>query len=225
MLERINPRKFLTYNLILIAILLAGNITGIIFKFGFNHDYVYGLVPLFNFDTETNIPTIYSACALLFSSFLLFTIGHKNKLTSTPYVAWLALALIFVFLAIDETFIIHENLIVPVRESLGTSGLFFYAWVIPYGIGLLFFLLIFSKFLITLPKKSLIYFVASGAVFVTGAIGFELIGGQHAEIHGRENVAYAMITTTEELLEMVGIAFFIYSLFHHIQHYTPQIKE
>lgn len=225
MLERINPRKFLTYNLILIAILLAGNITGIIFKFGFNHDYVYGLVPLFNFDTETNIPTIYSAIALLFSSFLLFNIGHKNKLASAPYAAWLALALIFIFLAIDETFIIHENLIVPVRESLGTSGLFFYAWVIPYGIGLLFFLLIFSKFLITLPKKSLIYFVASGTIFVTGAIGFELIGGQHAEIHGQVNVAYALITTTEELLEMLGIAFFIYSLFHHIQHYPPQTKE
>jgi len=225
MLERIEAKRFLTFNLLFIALLLTGNVVGIILTFLFNHDYVFGLVPLFNFDTELNIPTFYSALALLFSSFLLFTIGYKNKQASLPYLAWLALAFIFVFLAIDETFIIHENLIVPVRESLGTSGLFFYAWVIPYGIGLLFFLLIFSKFLISLPKKSLIYFVASGTIFVTGAIGFELIGGQHAEIHGRENVAYAMITTTEELLEMVGIAFFIYSLFHHIQHYPPQIKE
>lgn len=225
MLERIEAKRFLAFNLLFIALLLIGNVVGIILTFVFNHDYVFGLVPMFNFDTEMNIPTFYSAFALLFSSFLLFTIGYKNKQASLPYLAWLALALIFVFLAIDESFVIHENLIVPVRESLGASGLFFYAWVIPYGIGLLFFLLLFSKFLITLPKKSLIYFVASGTIFIAGAIGFELIGGQHAEIHGRENVTYAMITTTEELLEMVGIAFFIYSLFHHIQHFAPQNKE
>ena len=62
----------------------------------------------------------------------------------------------------------------------------------------------------------MVLFVTSGAIFTSGAIGFELIGGYHAEIHGRENIAYALITTGEELLEMFGVALFIYGLLHYI---------
>ena len=49
-----------------------------------------------------------------------------------------------------------------------------------------------------------------------GAIGFELIGGLQADVHGSKNLTYALITTTEELLEMLGIALFIYALNQHI---------
>ncbi len=221
MLKTITPKKFLIFNLLFIAFLLVSNIAGIISTYFYNHDYIFGLVPLFNFDTEMNIPTIYSALALLFSGILLFIIGDMNRQASHSYISWFALSFIFVFLAIDEIAVIHENLIIPVRETLGTSGLLFYAWVIPYSIGLLLFLIIFSKFLLTLPRQSLLYFVVSGTIFVTGAIGFELIGGQHAEIHGRDNIAYAFITTCEELLEMLGIALFIYSLFNHLNQFSP----
>lgn len=217
MLERIIPKKFFIYNLLLLSILFIGNLVGIILTYKFEHDYVYGLVPLFSFDREMNIPTLYSALAILFASSLLIYIGRKCKADNQAYISWFALGGIFIFLALDETFLIHENLIVPVREYFNTSGLFFYAWVIPYGLAVVLFLGVFSKFLINLPRRSLILFVSAEAIFVTGAIGFELLGGKHAEIHGRANVAYTFYYTFEESLEMIGIALFNFALLLHIK--------
>ena len=48
-----------------ILFLLLANITGIVFKLYVGYEYIYGLVPLFNFDTEKNIPTLYSVPAVI----------------------------------------------------------------------------------------------------------------------------------------------------------------
>ena len=60
-------------------------------------------------------------------------------------------------------------------------------------------------------------FVLSGAVYVGGALGFELLGGWYASSEGVGNIQYAIITTFEELFEMLGIVFFIYSLLTYIK--------
>ncbi len=44
---------------------------------------------------------------------------------------------IYTFLAIDETAQIHEKLIAPIRVAFGLTGALYFAWVIPYGIGVL----------------------------------------------------------------------------------------
>ena len=41
--------------------------------------------------------------------------------------------LLFVFVSMDEALAIHERLNGPVRAALGTGGLFYWAWIIPYG--------------------------------------------------------------------------------------------
>ena len=62
----------------------------------------------------------------------------------------------------------------------------------------------------------MIMFLISGSIFVLGAIGFELLGGRQADLYGTNNVLYSIITTSEELLEMLGIAIFIYTLLTYI---------
>lgn len=212
----LSPKDVFLKILYVILFLLFANLVGIGFKFGLGHNYVYGLVPLFNFDTEQNIPTLYSSIALVFTSFLLFLIGFACKKADKPFIAWFGLSFIFLFLSVDEISVLHERLIEPVRMTLNTSGFFYYAWVIPYGAFVIIFLALYAKFLINLSTKIRNLFVISGLIYVTGAIGFELIGGYHAELNGRDNVAYALITTFEELLEMLGVNLFIYSLLSHI---------
>ena len=75
----LSPKEILKINLYLILFLLFANIMGIISKYYFGHDSVYGLVPLFNFNAEKNIPTFYSSFALLFASILLSLIAFKRK--------------------------------------------------------------------------------------------------------------------------------------------------
>lgn len=207
--------------LYIIFILLFANVVGIVTKLYFGHGRIYGLFQLFDFNSEKNIPTLYSSFILITASILLSFIASTHKRLGSSYFYWLGLAIVFLFLSIDETVMIHEHLTVPVRQLLNTSGLFRYAWVIPYGIGLVMFVIIYLKFLISLPKTIMILFVVSGTTFVLGAMGFEMLGGWYHGLYGRENLAYSFIYTCEEFFEMLGVAMFIYTLLLYI---TSQFK-
>ena len=52
----------------------------------------------------------------------------------------------------------------------------------------------------------------AATLFIGGAIGVELVGGRHVELHGRQNWTYSMIVTVEESLEMAGLIVFIWAL-------------
>ena len=211
------PKIVLKKLFYLIVILLFLNILGLISKFYFGHDHVYGLVSLFDFDTEKNIPTFYSSVAILCSSLVLFFIAFSHKINGVNYLDWMGLAVIFLFLSIDEIASLHEKLIIPVRTLLSASGFLYFAWVIPYGLAVVFFIMIYSRFLLKLPKNIMMLFVFSGGVFISGAIGVELFGGRHNELYGPENIIYSLIYTLEEFLEMLGIALFIYTLLSYIE--------
>lgn len=204
--------------MIIILILLSINILGIVTKFYFDHDTVYGLIRLFDFDTERNIPTFFSSLVLICSSLLLFIITTLHRKNGSRYLPWLGLALIFLFLSIDEIASIHERLKLPVREMLNPSGLLYFAWVIPYGIATAIIAAIYFRFLINLPGRILVLFVISGLTFVSGAIGLELLGGRHYELHGPDNITYLIMYTCEEFLEMSGSAIFLYSLLLYMNH-------
>ena len=212
----ISPRKILVILLSIIGFLLFANIMGIVSTYVFDHGRVYGLIKLFDFNSESNLPTLYSSSQLIVASLLLSIIGVKHKSNGAIYVPWLALAVIFLFLAVDETALIHERFTLPVGTALEPTGLLYFSWVVPYGFALLVFVIAFSRFLFRLPKKAMRRFMASGAIYVTGAIGFEMLGARHYESYGSENVVYSMFYTCEELLEMLGVAFFVYALLAYI---------
>ncbi|OUS26774.1 hypothetical protein A9Q99_16270 [Gammaproteobacteria bacterium 45_16_T64] len=212
----IYPKKILVTLCVVIFALMLLNLLGIVSKFGFDHDYVYGLVPLFDFDTEKNIPTFFSACMLMLSSAILATITHIYRRGGEAFIAWGGLSIIFVFLSIDEIASIHERFIEPVRTLLNVSGLLFYAWVIPYGLALAVFMVLYLEFLLNLPEKIMRLFLLSGGIYVSGALGVELLGGRHVSLYGADNYGYALFCTVEETLEMVGISLFIYTLLRHM---------
>lgn len=216
MIIEIIPKKILFTLLFIITFLLFANLLGIVSRIYFDHDYVYGLVDLFDFNAEQNIPTFYSAMALFFTSNLLLFISNLQRKTQNPYILWIILSIIFLFLSVDEISSIHERLNFLTRDLLGTSGFLYYAWVIPYAIVLCVFLSVYLKFLLLLPRKIMMLFLLSGAVFVSGAIGLEMVGGWQAQLHGSQGILYSILYTCEEFLEMLGIVFFIYTLLAYI---------
>ncbi len=66
-------------------------------------DSVRGLIPLFDFRTEMNIPTLYSSFALIICSILLWFISIKHYKAGSSHIPWFGLAILFVFLSVDET--------------------------------------------------------------------------------------------------------------------------
>lgn len=66
-----------------------------------------------------------------------------------------------------------------------------------------------------LPAATMLRFLMAATFYIGGAIGVELIGSSHAELHGYENWMYALIATLEESLEMAGLIVFIWALLKH----------
>jgi len=171
---------------------------------------------LFDFNTESNVPTFFSSVNLLVAGILLFFIASVHKTNRVSCLYWYFLSAIFVYLSVDEIASLHERLMVPLSRVLNTSGIFFYSWVIPYGAAVMLLFGIYLKFLLQLPRKVLLLFVVSGVVFIGGAIGFELFGGWQHQLHGTDTILYAVLYTCEELLEMLGVILFIYSLLFYM---------
>ena len=167
---------------------------------------------------ENTIPTVYASLSLLFCSLLLWVISFaKKKEGDKDFLFWLGLAIIFLYLSIDEVVAIHERFNGPVRSVLHTTGYLYYAWVIPYGIFVIFFGLTYLKFVISLPQKTRLLFIIAGLIYVAGAIGLELLESSQ-RVYGKNHNAQfvAFITTIEEVLEMAGAAVFIYALLSYI---------
>ncbi|MBN2768784.1 MAG: hypothetical protein JXQ68_06735 [Campylobacterales bacterium] len=181
-----------------------------------NDSYLCGLVPLFDLDHERNIPTFYSTLVLIAATMLLFFIAYARKSLKSSYTYWFTLALIFLFLSIDEMCSLHEQLGPLLREHFKISGIFYRAWIIPYSIALAVFVIMYARFLLSLPKNIMFLFILAGTIFVVGVIGFEILGGLQKQLIGVDNALYILYFICEELFEMIGIAIFNYALLLYI---------
>jgi hypothetical protein len=139
----------------------------------------------FDLGHEPSIPNWYSSLALLAASVLLAVIAKAEKIVRSPESwYWAALSGVFFFLAVDEAVQIHEMAGSPVREFLNTGGALFFAWVIPYSVLVLLVGMFFLRFLIRLDSRTRRLFLLSAVLFVSGAIGIELIEGVIVDQYG-----------------------------------------
>jgi len=182
----LKPRKTAGILSIIVFLLTSAHIAGQFSTYYLGYDNIFGLIPMFNLNSEENIPALFSTLMLLFSSILLAVIAYAVKKSGVAYFYhWLGLSLIFLFLSMDESLSFHESMTVPLRKGLNTSGLLFYAWVIPYAIALLILILLYLKFFISLPAKTRNLLIIAAVLYIVGVIGIELLGGQKRR-HGVE---------------------------------------
>jgi hypothetical protein len=179
------------------------------------------LIRLFDTNGEANISSWYSSSALLVAAALLFAVTALKARATDPYARhWKFLAIIFLYLSLDETAMIHEMFNKPLRAALHTEGLLFYPWILVAGLCLLLLLFIYARFLLHLPLKIRILFISSGIIFVLGAIGLECLGAYYDSQDTTSGLAYRIPMTAEEFFEMTGVAVFIYALMLYLNEYV-----
>jgi hypothetical protein len=180
----------------------------------------YLLRRIFDLNTEINIPTLYSIAALFFCSILLSIIAQAYKLArDSSFRSWRGMSIVFAGLAVDEYLSIHENLGKPLRTIFNMSGWPVYTWVIVGAIFVVVFLLVFGRFVLCLPVNIKKLFFIAGTIYVAGSLGVETIGGYYHHQYGAGSIFYVLLTTIEELLEMMGIVIFIYALLMYMSRY------
>jgi hypothetical protein len=148
---------------------------------------------------------------------LLSTIALIQASKRKPYFRhWQLLAVIFLYLSLDEAVAIHEKWSNPVKSLLSTDGLFYHAWVIPAILFVSVFLMLYLRFLAHLPPKTRRLFKISSIIYITGAIGFEMISGALINSGGTKGLAYILCTHVEEGLELLGLSIFLYGLLDYM---------
>src|SRR5690606_26041579 len=84
-----------------------------------------------NINREQSVPTWYSSMLLLLGAITTGVLALFTRVVGAPYRGrWLLLALLFVYLSADEGAGIHEYLTDPIGESLDTTGVFYFGWII-----------------------------------------------------------------------------------------------
>lgn len=217
-LRGVRPWKVTRILLLVVGFLVLASTLGQLMAHQYGDPYLKGFVPLFYLDGEANIPTWYSAFVLLAAASLLALISLHSRSCEDPNSRyWGGMAALFAFLSLDEVAQIHEYPIEPIREALNGVGYLYYAWVIPAGILTAAVALLLWRFVMDLPRRTRNLFILAAAIFVGGALGVEMISGNHIYHYGDGNLGYVLIITIEESMEMVGVVIFIHALLDHMR--------
>ncbi|MBI5825453.1 MAG: hypothetical protein HZB18_15600 [Chloroflexi bacterium] len=228
---KINPKRILIGLLAMVAAIVALSIYGQKIRFfgvadirGPWHEFLIDqLMQNFYLDAEGNITTFINALLLFIPSLLLTAIGAWKVAVKDKFrFHWIGLALIFLFLSIDEAAVIHENMIKPMRAIVGAEGFFYFAWVIPGMVIVAAFGLVYLMFFLHLENKFKLLFLLSLGIYISGVIGGEMISGYYASMLGQKNFIYAVVASLEESIEYIGCSLIIYSLLKYIDHYLPE---
>ena len=210
---------------VLVTLLVLMSLAGQIAKYEFGHTQLKGLVPLFYVDNEPSVPTWYSSIAWALAGALTAVVAAaKFQLQDRFRWHWASLALLVCGLSLDEIAMIHEIPIDPMREAFNWDGLLHYAWVVP-GIAFVAIVgLIYLRFFLSLPTRIRFLIAFAAIVFISGAIGTEMLSGVQAHRAGEENLEYALIVTIEEFCEMLGVVIFIRGLLEYIEGHLGKLE-
>ena len=178
---------------------------------GVSESFYQDFFDAINLDEEFNLTAIYSGLLLYVSSFLLKEIGTSCKNNESK--DWILLSKVFLFLAFDEVFQIHELFVISdlrqyVHPSLASI------WVIPYGVLFIVFSFRFVPFFLRLRSRISVLSLISGGVYVLGAIAVEALNSwlvRTGQI-SRSGFYNELISGFEELFEMLGVIIFLYAL-------------
>ena len=211
----VSPRTLVIFLSTIAIVLLAAHLITIAMPYlfeGFEHGLVRLLFSLFFLDGEGNLPAIFSTWLFLLNGFIFLVVWKAAGLAGDSRKIWLFLSSVFVFLAVDESISIHERLIDPLRQALDATGIFYYTWIIPYGIGVVLLSIFAIPVFWRMPKRIRFWFGLSAVIYLFATIGLEMISGKYlVMMNEQKDIVWILMITLEESLEMVGLIILVYA--------------
>lgn len=155
---------------------------------------------------------LHLACALLSAAAALVARQERSRWARN----WWLLAAAFALMSLDEVAALHDRLTGPIRNALGTTGVFYYAWIIPVLLLGLVFLAVQVRFLRHLGAPTGRDLVLAGLVFVLGAGGLEMAEGLLATRGGEGSALFHTLILLEELMELGALMWVVCILLRHL---------
>lgn len=178
-----------------------------------------------NLDSEHSVPAWWSSAMMFASAVIMYAFSRLNQGRGLYHsTIWFPLAVVFFFLSLDEAAGFHESIMEPLRNLLDLQGIIYFAWVIPAFFALIGFGLIILRPFLALPRTVQIQFAICGVIYVSGAMGMELIGGNLTANGEGASAAYSLSIIIEEGMEIIGLTLFLLSLCRQLDdHALPVI--
>ncbi len=171
---------------------------------------------LLDVDAERSFYTWFSQLLLGLVGLVLVDTGRKTWADDRVFGAqFIALGLVFILLSADEGLSFHEAFSATLAGR-GVGGLAF-AWVIPAAILCAIGLILAVPFLRRLTPPVRRMMLASGGLFLFGALVMEAFGGEVLAAHAGDILAhpYRMLVGIEEGAEGLGVILFLVALGRH----------
>jgi len=176
---------------------------------------------LFDLNDENNVPTWFSSFLWSTAAYCCYRLrkvdqGASGRFRNSGY--WLWLGVVCLLLSLDEVAQVHES----VGSVAGHMGMHLpiYSWL-PFGMAFVAVVAVgFSRFLWSLPRDIALAMIVAGAIFVTGAVGFETLGAlvdDHVLSTFPMGLSWHKEIAIEEFLEMLGVIVFIAALDVHMR--------
>jgi hypothetical protein len=165
------------------------------------------LLQLFELDEENNLPTWFSSFLLLNNAAVL---GFAAAQATRHKTQWSILAAGFLLLSIDEVAGLHETF----HTAIDTNWTFYAAALVAI-VGAAF-----VPYLLALPRSTALWFVASGIIYLSGALLVEYLSRDMDE----ETLNYALAVALEEGLEMAGALLFLVINLNRMKSVNPALS-
>lgn len=202
-------------------VLCLGQVLSVLIRFGTGRETVLGVVPFLNLNQEAALGTWVASILLLTCSLLSAASAWVTRSTEPAWQrSWWLLSAVFLLMSLDEVATVHDRLSPALQAALGTSGVLYFAWVIPalaLGLASLVYQLRFLRHLGRTGRD----LVLAGVVFVTGAAGFEMAQGVFRD-DGGAGSPWDVFPTMEELLEFAGIMWALPILLSYLLTHLPR---
>lgn len=209
----VRPRQLLIALLAIIAALTAASYLFLIatVALGVDSGAVVSARKFFDVNAETNLPSWFSAVLLTVVGLVTLEHGRQEFVRGEKWRwHWMVLGAGFVYLSLDELVGLHERFVGPMTAVVGDSGVFKYAWVAAALPAVVVLALVYVRFLLALPRRTLGLVLLAGALYVGGSVGLEMVANVVSDSGvSEEGMLIGTLQAIEEACEMAGPALFL----------------
>ena len=149
---------------------------------------------------EGNLPTMYSAGLLLCAATLALVLAWMTRRPS-----WMVATAALLATVVDEIVQIHEWVAHQVADLLDIDGFRNYSWTLLALVSLAIVGWPLLRFLRSLSSPARTYAIAAIGIYLSGAVGLEIVGGLiDAATDDGNPASLRAVIQFEELAEMIG---------------------
>mgnify|MGYP001277843721 CR=1 FL=1 len=212
----IGSKRFLKINLKILFFLIIFHIISEFIRYV---PLKINIFKLFNFDYESNLPSIYTSILFLFA-FIEFELINLTLRVKESFFQLRFLSLLCLFLGLDELFMIHENFSITIGKFLNYQYLIIPKWLIIYSIAFLIIAIYLFLNRNLIPRKVNLILSVSSIIYFFGAGIFELISSNLLFFSLSEynhTILNMCLILIEETLEILALILLNFGLIDYIQ--------